>query len=469
VKQDAVGSGNGTSWADAYTSLQAGLAAAQCGGIIEIWVAAGAYKPTAGADRAATFQLKSGMAIYGGFAGSETSRSQRDWKANPTFLSGDIGTPGDNADNSCHVVTGSGTDASAVLDGFTVTAGNADGGDGGVPWGGGMLSQSGSPALTNVTFADNAAQQGGGALIIYGGAPTFTNVIFRGNAATLFGGGLLNDESTSPLLVNVAFWGNTANLGGGMLNYSSSPTLINVTFAGNAATSAGGGVFNWNGVAPAFTNTILWGNTASTSGPQISNDGSALLISYSDIQGSGGSGAWDPGLGTNGGNNIDANPLFRDAMLGNLRLAPGSPAIDAGSSALVPPGVTTDADGSIRVVGAAVDMGAYEYSAALVGVASDPIHAVPVTIALRSPYPNPSNRGVHVTFDVERRRGVRIGVYDVQGRRVRTLLDEVREPGRHTVRWDRVDDAGRQVARGLYFLRLHSEGWSAQRKLVVVD
>src|SRR5690606_26025359 len=99
----------------------------------EIWVAEGTYRPDAGAgetagDRAATFQLASGVEVYGGFAGGETDRDQRDWVANPTILSGDIGTAGVASDNSYHVVTGSGAAATAILDGFTITSGYAHAG-----------------------------------------------------------------------------------------------------------------------------------------------------------------------------------------------------------------------------------------------------------------------------------------------------------------------------------------------------
>jgi hypothetical protein len=79
-----------------------------------------------GDPRTATFQMKSGVALYGGFSGTETARNQRDWAANVTILSGDIGAEGDNSDNSYHVVTANNTDASAVLDGFTISGGNAN-------------------------------------------------------------------------------------------------------------------------------------------------------------------------------------------------------------------------------------------------------------------------------------------------------------------------------------------------------
>src|SRR5690606_3396880 len=125
---------NGSSWSDAYVDLQTALAATGSG---EIWVAAGTYRPGAAGERTATFSLKSGVALIGGFAGFETSVSQRDVAANETILSGDIDqddTYGSgwnwwqagwsfNAGNSYHVVTGSGADASAVLDGFSILAG----------------------------------------------------------------------------------------------------------------------------------------------------------------------------------------------------------------------------------------------------------------------------------------------------------------------------------------------------------
>jgi predicted outer membrane repeat protein len=124
VKQDARGTSDGSSWANAHTDLQSALAAASPDE--EIWVASGSYKPTSTADRTISFTLKNGVAVYGGFAGTETLRDQRNYETNVTVLSGDIGLENDNSDNSYHVVVGSNTNASAILDGFTITAGNAN-------------------------------------------------------------------------------------------------------------------------------------------------------------------------------------------------------------------------------------------------------------------------------------------------------------------------------------------------------
>ena len=124
VRASATGANDGTSWENARTSLAAALAAAPSGA--EIWVAEGVYKPTAGNDRKARFAIPGNTKVYGGFAGVETKRSERDWIANPTVLSGEIGNASSRTDNSPMIVCGA---SGAVLDGFVVSGAYCSSGD----------------------------------------------------------------------------------------------------------------------------------------------------------------------------------------------------------------------------------------------------------------------------------------------------------------------------------------------------
>ncbi len=397
----AQGSGSCGSWADACT-LHTALAGAISGD--EVWVKAGVYKPTANpADRAASFVLKNGVALYGGFAGTETSRGQRDWRANLTVLSGDIDGDDANGDgnfiaetaadiqghNSFHVVRSSGLGATTVLDGFVITGGQADGDDED-RWGGGMVNDASNPSLANLIFSGNTATEGGG-MSNYQSSPSLVGLVFSGNSAGSGGG--MDNYASSPSLVNVTFSHNAATLGGGMDNsYYSSPTLTNVIFSDNTASYGGGGMFNWRGDPaltnvtfngnsayvgggiyndtsnPTLANCILWGDSA-TAMPEIFDDNSTPTVTYSDIQG-----------GYAGAGNINADPRFIDATSGNLRLGFGSPATDAGTNTGCP---ATDLDGLARPTDgngdntATCDMGAYEAGTMLGSLAQGSAYSFP--------------------------------------------------------------------------------------------
>jgi len=383
VKPTGLTSGScGGSWSSAC-GLRYALSLAIAGD--RIWVAAGTYKPTTGSKRAVSFVLENGVAVYGGFAGTETALEQRNPVANVTILSGDIGTVGDYNDNSYHVVIGSGTNNTAILDGFTIADGNSDWADGesGRGDGGGMLNLDGSPTLVNLVFSNNrTGSYGAGAGLENTGSPALTNVTFSGNSGGGGSGGGMHTTLGSPVLTNVTFSGNTS-ANGGALSHTGSATLINVTFAGNSAqnyggaiynigtgltlrnvtlfnntatTLYGGGLYNYEG-APVLVNTILWGNTASTSASaQVYNDaGGAASISYSVVQG-----------GYASGTNIITGDPKLDALdnyggfTQSIRLLRGSSAINAGNDAaeICP---TADQRGVTRPQSTHCDIGAYEF------------------------------------------------------------------------------------------------------------
>ncbi len=321
VNAAAAGANDGTSWADAYPNLQSALNVAVSDD--EIWVASGFYTPVRPGSpgvRADSFQMKNGVGIYGGFpnVGSPTWED-RAWYSNPTVLSGEIGNPGTINDNCYHLFYNPGSlDVTAILDGFTITEGNADG-DHPHSLGGGMYNYESSPTVTNCNFFGNFGEAGGG----------------------------MRNEYSSPTMTNCTFFGNSANLGGGMYNWRSScPVITNCTFYGNQA-GDGGGIRNHSNSSPIITNTILWGDWPD----EILNYTSSPSITYSNIQGG------YPGVG-----NISGTPMFVNPGIGDFHLIPSSPCINAGTN-LAPNLPTEDFEGNSRILNGIVDMGIDEFNA----------------------------------------------------------------------------------------------------------
>ena len=340
VDATAGGANNGSSWADAYVTLQDALQTAQDGDVI--WVAAGTYKPTQGglppADpRDATFQLKNGVALYGGFpqGGGAWPPSPA---ANETILSGDINGDDDSDfhnydENVRHVITGSGTGASAVLDGFTITGGNASN----VPYpadsGGGMYNYLGSPTVRNCIFKYNLAGSRGGAMFNQEYNSTVSDCIFAHNRARN-GGALYNSYSSSPTVTNCTFYFNQALEYGGAAQdvFNSHPTFSNCTFSVNTAGTSGGAIGSYAG-GPTLVRTILWQNDAGA-GRQISLwGGSSVSVTCSDVEGGQG------GILTTGGEiinwgsgNIDADPRFCQPVNDDYTIAENSPCSPAVST-----------------------------------------------------------------------------------------------------------------------------------------
>ncbi len=308
------------SWGASACELQTALDLAVPG--TQIWVAAGVYKPTVptvpGDPRSATFRLKSGVSLYGGFSGDETSLDQRNWGTNLTTLSGDVSSGELLETRLYRVVTASLLASRVVLDGFVISGAYNDWSGPTGEWGGGMFLQSSSATLRNIVFQHNYAAAGAGLFITGPGPDGVTeleNVVFDRNTASINGGGLHTFDHAVAVLTNV-------------------------TFSANTAQDVGGGIYNINASELFIRNTVLWGNTAET-GPQIfTSYDSQTDVVYSDIQGE-----VYPGPG-----NLNLDPQFVAPQAGNLRLSPTSPLIDAGGNGALPADLARDLDGNPRVV-----------------------------------------------------------------------------------------------------------------------
>jgi trimeric autotransporter adhesin len=331
VNASATGANNGSSWANAFTSLQDALTL-NCPIASEIWVARGTYRPTTDNNRDSAFKMRNNLAIYGGFAGTETESFRRNWQQNPTILSGDIGVAGNRTDNSYNVISNNnnGLNATAILDGFIIRDGQANKNEYARSRGGGMYNNNSSPLVRNCNFTGNFVS-------VYGGA-----VFNQGAAAT-------------PTFVNCVFSGNQAQFGGGIYNESSQTQVVNCTFSSNLITGNGGGMYSYGTPKATVRNSIVWGNANNGIFTAPIDNSTPIDVTHSLVQG-----------GYTGTGNLNVNPLFlRQAttglgQLGDLRLLPCSPAINVGSNAALPAGTTTDLGGLTRTALTTVDMGAYE-------------------------------------------------------------------------------------------------------------
>ena len=269
------GTGNGSSWASATGNLKAALDNATA--TTQVWVKKGTYWPTncsncTFAQRNMRFQVKNGVKLYGGFAGSETSVSQRNITANPTYLSGDIDQDGQLANNSFTIIYTTNVSNLTLVDGFIITGGNASD----------SASALGTPPNSGAGWFNVGSTTGGNS------HPVIRNCRFENNYAWGYGGGMFNDGSFSgdchPMLENCVFSENTSRTGGGGMYNSGSfsghcnPVLTNCIFENNESLlSDGGGMFNIgseNGNCnPSLTNCTFTGNTAFNDGGALYNFG----------------------------------------------------------------------------------------------------------------------------------------------------------------------------------------------------
>ncbi|WEK18236.1 MAG: Ig-like domain-containing protein [Candidatus Pedobacter colombiensis] len=272
VKANATGANNGADWTNGLTRLQSALGMAKDGD--EIWVAKGVYSPAAHVD--STFNLVSGVKLYGGFAGTETLLSQRIADANGKFTLNNTELSG--ASINKHVVSSTTLmSVETLLDGFTVSGGNATVN---AIYGTGIYSL---VAAVNGTYKNLIVKNNIGATLGAGMYNTaiaikLENILFEGNMATLstrYGGGLYNNGANA-IINNVTFRGNQAIQGGGMYNNSNNVTTNNAVFENNSVTTIGGGLVN-AGSNFILNNAVFENNTATTAGGGFNTAGSATL------------------------------------------------------------------------------------------------------------------------------------------------------------------------------------------------
>ncbi len=423
VKANATGLNDGTSWANAYTSLQSATSDT-------IWIAAGTYKPTNSTNRNLFFSLGQ-KNVYGGFAGTETDISQRNLNINHTILSGDIGIVGDSTDNSYTVVRLGATNnisLPSLMDGVTI-----EGGYGDEFIHGGVYLQVGMSDFLNMTFnncifRNNVALSGGAMKTSNSGYVYINNCIFEGNRA-LSTGGAINYNSSQlgsqgGAIFNIKdsrFVNNSAPNGGALAfggNYGSPQAHIDrCIFAENTSGNNGGAIYAtftgpYPGIISRITNCLFVGNNATANGALYyakglrlfnctiannkSDNGTALTIPFNGKMEN--SIVWDNvdtlnqtatdqiALGTSGTTNgIASNSVIQNTTLPlNFTFDPqfmnpatvigvpfeiddydyrpivNSPVIDLAVDSTVT--YTLDLAGEARVYGIHADLGCYEYA-----------------------------------------------------------------------------------------------------------
>ncbi len=363
VNANATGANTGLSWNDAFVSLSDALAVAgeSAGLVDEIWIAAGTYKPAGpGGDRELTFNLVDAVGLYGGFAGTETIRAQRDPALNETILSGDLNANDgpdftNYEDNSYHIVSATNVGPATVLDGLTLTAGSADG-----PFphnsGGGVVIDTASPTIVNCLFTlNNAFTAGPGVNLVHAGQPRIDRCTFLNNKAAVEGGAIgIFFEGADPLITSCVFRGNTANFGGVFFfSLDTRPTVMNCTIIENTGNIDG--IIHVVGASQTTINGCIIRNN---SGVNIfmRSDNTLVTVSYSNVEG-GAAGVTTQDTATLiwKNNNIDADPLFD---VDGLHLLDGSPCIGKGDPSADASGFDIDAEPRVQLC--RVDMGADE-------------------------------------------------------------------------------------------------------------
>ncbi len=346
--------------------------------------------------------------------------------------------------------------------------------------GGGIYCENSSPELININIRNNFAHEGAGLF--------FTQCEFEINQSSikdngvndidipcLNGGGLSISSESNGTIKNTVIASNITQMSGGgiLVKYSSNLILENVTIDDNEA-QCGGGINLYDYSAVQISNSIIWSNSQEgiySSPPGFEWGPTEVTISYTDIE-NGQDGVYAVGGSLNWLNgNIDTDPLFVDPDNGDFNLQEGSPCIDAGTPFFVWEGDTLVNMSPDEYLGSAPDMGAFEYGTVSI---SNQSPVTPHQFVLHQNYPNPFNPVTTIRFDIpvettgsvvsgRRSGGTSLHIFDVKGRLVETLIDNVMESGSHSVIWNASD-----VASGVYIYRLVTGNNVITKKMVLL-
>ena len=286
VNAAAAANGNGTTWATAFRTIPEALDALKVcvyTTFTTIWVQNGTYYPTATTDIFQTLDLPSGIKLYGGFAGNETTLAQRALPvrggSSTCVISADIGVANNNADNSRLLISFVDATPATTLDGFTLNGTNT----------GKNISNtlqnatSSSPTITHCTISNGKGDYGAGIFNNSGSgtaSPTITDCIFSNNEATDAGGALYNATNGGIIQLNLqrnTFTGNFASSNGAAIsldgaNAAHTLTINDCVFTNNRIGIGSGGAIYTNEIPLTLTNTSFTHNTCYTC------DGAALYI-----------------------------------------------------------------------------------------------------------------------------------------------------------------------------------------------
>lgn len=294
VDQNASGSNNGSTWTDALRNLSDAIHYSQPGN--QIWVAQGVYFPTraphyseADDPRENHFTVKNGVSLLGGFAGTESSLSQRDYANNVTILSGDLNSDdlvlgsGENlriinqSDNLFHIMVffaESRPPEAAIVDGFTLSGGNAGPGAYAI-WstdaydGPAVYSRLQRVSIRNSIITNNYARYGG-ALHSNSGIFEIANCVFYQNYSGGTGGAVEISYGSANITGSL-FVENHAEDGGALYMRDAVCTIYNSSFINNYAQVEGGAIYRSSSYIINMYNSILWNNRAAGNGNSFYN------------------------------------------------------------------------------------------------------------------------------------------------------------------------------------------------------